>query len=213
MPVKVILCYGDSNTWGYEPGTGNRYPRDKTWPGVLRRNLGEGYIVIDEGLNGRTTVWDDPTQLFPEKRNGLKYLIPCLESHMPIDLVIFMLGTNDLKKRFSLSPVEVAKGMKALVEAVRVSGAGPGGGSPRILIVAPPRIGQLFEFAEEMEGAEEKSGKLPRCYRLVAEEMGCEFLDASEVASPSKIDGVHLDLEGHQRLGEALTAHVKRILE
>ncbi|MEM2123327.1 MAG: SGNH/GDSL hydrolase family protein [Candidatus Bathyarchaeia archaeon] len=213
MPVRVILCYGDSNTWGYEPGTGNRYPRDETWPGVLRRNLGEDYIVIDEGLNGRTTVWDDPTQLFPEKRNGLKYLIPCLESHMPIDLIVIMLGTNDLKKRFSLSPVEVAKSIKALVEAVKVSGAGPEGNPPRILLVAPPSIGQLFEFAEELEGAEEKSRKLPRYYRLVAEEMGCEFLDASEVASPSRIDGVHLDLNGHRRLGEALTAHVKRILK
>jgi lysophospholipase L1-like esterase len=212
MPVKVILCYGDSNTWGYEPGTGNRYPRDRTWPGVLRKNLGEGYIVIDEGLNGRTTVWDDPTQLFPEKRNGLKYLIPCLESHMPLDLVIIMLGTNDLKKRFSLSPLEVAKGMRALVEAVKVSGAGPGGKPPGILLVAPPRIGQLFEFAEELEGAEEKSKKLPGYYRLIAEEMGCEFLDASEIVSPSKIDGVHLDLNGHLRLGEALAIQVKRIL-
>ena len=212
MPVKAILCYGDSNTWGYEPGTGNRYPRDKTWPGVLRKALGEGYFVIDEGLNGRTTVWDDPTQLFPEKRNGLKYLIPCLESHMPLDLVIIMLGTNDLKRRFSASPVEVAKSIKALVEAVQRSGAGPGGGSPKILIIAPPKIEWPIEFGEELEGAEEKSKKLSQYYRLIAKEMGCEFLDASEIVSPSKVDGVHLGLDGHRKLGEALAIHVRRII-
>lgn len=174
--------------------------------------MGEGYFVVDEGLNGRTTVWDDPTQLFPEKRNGLKYLIPCLESHMPLDLVIIMLGTNDLKHRFSVSPVEVAKSIKALVEAVQKSGAGPGGDPPKVLVMAPPKIEWPIEFGEELEGAEEKSKKLSHYYRLIAEEMGCEFLDASEIVSPSKVDGVHLELSEHKKLGEALAIHVKKMI-
>jgi lysophospholipase L1-like esterase len=91
--VRTILCYGDSNTWGYNPSTGGRYARDERWPGVLRTELGEGYLVIEEGLNGRTTVWDDPIEGY---KNGSTYLIPCLETHKPIDLVIILLGTNYL---------------------------------------------------------------------------------------------------------------------
>lgn len=98
--MKNILCYGDSNTWGYDAETKNRFPPDVRWTGILKRTLGEGYHVIEEGLNGRTTVWDDPIEGY---KNGREYLIPCLESHRPLDLVIIMLGTNNLKKRFSLT--------------------------------------------------------------------------------------------------------------
>ncbi len=92
--IKTILCYGDSNTWGYIPATAGRYPPDVRWPGVMRKLLGEKYNVIEEGLNGRTTVWEDP---YKPGRNGLELLIPILDSHNPIDLVVVMLGTNDLK--------------------------------------------------------------------------------------------------------------------
>jgi lysophospholipase L1-like esterase len=103
--VKTILCYGDSNTWGCIPLTGPQPPRRygpaRRWPGVLRRELGDGYWIVEEGLNGRTTVWDDPLEPF---RSGKELLVPCLMTHEPIDLVIVMLGTNDLRSRYLLNP-------------------------------------------------------------------------------------------------------------
>ncbi|MCW5845462.1 MAG: hypothetical protein KIT77_29690, partial [Caldilinea sp.] len=105
--MKRILCFGDSNTWGYDPVSQDRYARNARWPGVLRQQIGAGYEVIEEGLNGRTTVWNDPIEGY---KNGRDYLIPCLETHRPLDLVIILLGTNDLKKRFSLSAYDIAQG-------------------------------------------------------------------------------------------------------
>ena len=105
--MKTILCYGDSNTWGYNPATTERSSRDERWTGILRRELDDGYLVIEEGLNGRTTVWDDPIEGY---KNGKEYLIPCLETHKPLDLVIIMLGTNDLKVRFSVRHCQRRRG-------------------------------------------------------------------------------------------------------
>jgi len=115
--MKTILCYGDSNTWGYNPATGGRFSRDKRWTRVLVQELVDGYYVIEEGLNGRTTALSDPIE-GPHK-NGKEYLVPCLESHQPLDLVTIMLGTNDLKKRFSLSAFDIANGAGVLVDIVR----------------------------------------------------------------------------------------------
>lgn len=208
--TKTILCYGDSNTWGWNPATQDRYARDERWPGVLRRELGEGYLVIEEGLNGRTTVWDDPIEGY---KSGKEYLIPCLETHRPIDLVAIMVGTNDLKVRFSLSAYDIANGAGVLVDIVQKSEAGPGGSAPKVLLMAPPPLGKLTEFAEMFEGAEAKSRKFSEHYRRVAEEYGCAFLDTSEVIVSSDIDGVHLELSEHRKLGKAVAALVKEILE
>jgi lysophospholipase L1-like esterase len=208
--TKTILCYGDSNTWGWNPATQDRYARDERWPGVLRRELGEGYLVIEEGLNGRTTVWDDPIEGY---KSGKEYLIPCLETHRPIDLVAIMVGTNDLKVRFSLSAYDIANGAGVLVDIVQKSEAGPGGSAPKVLLMAPPPLGKLTEFAEMFEGAEAKSRKFSEHYRRVAEEYGCAFLDTSEVIVSSDIDGVHLELSEHRKLGKAVVALVKEILE
>ena len=207
--IKTILCYGDSNTWGWNPATQARYARDERWPGVLRRALGEGYLVIEEGLNGRTTVWDDPIEGY---KSGKEYLIPCLETHRPLDLVIIMLGTNDLKARFSLPACDIADGARVLVDIVLKSDAGPGGSAPQALLIAPPRLGRLTDFAEMFEGARQKSRLFARHYRRVAGEAGCAFLDAGEVIVSSAIDGVHLDLSEHRKLGQAVAALVKQVL-
>ena len=114
--MKTILCYGDSNTWGYNPRTQDRFPIAERWTGVLAHKLGAEFRVVEEGLNGRTTVWDDPIEGY---KNGKEYLIPCLESHRPIDLVVIMLGTNDLKKRFSVSAYDIAQSVGVLVEIVQ----------------------------------------------------------------------------------------------
>jgi lysophospholipase L1-like esterase len=209
VTVRTVLCYGDSNTWGYDPGTGGRYPREARWPGVLRRELGEGYLVIEEGLNGRTTVWDDPIEGY---KNGKTYLIPCLETHKPIDLVITFLGTNDLKMRFSVSAFDIASGAGVLVDVVKQSATGPGGEAPRVLLIAPPPVAKLTQFAEMFEGAEAKSVRFAAHYRRVAAERGCALLDASEVVVSSDLDGIHLEAAEHAKLGKAVARKVRGIL-
>lgn len=207
--MKTVVCYGDSNTWGYNPSTGERYGRDKRWAGVLRNELGEGYLVIEEGLNGRTTVWDDPIEGY---KRGKDYLIPCLETHKPIDLVIIMLGTNDLKKRFSLSAFDIAEGAGVLVKIVQQSETGSDGNAPEVLLLAPPPVARLTEFADMFEGAEEKSRKFSQQYRRVAEELGCELLDTAEVIVSSAVDGIHFEVEEHEKLGKAVAVRVQEIL-
>jgi lysophospholipase L1-like esterase len=209
VTIKTILCYGDSNTWGWNPARRDRFGRDERWPGVLRQSLGDGYLIIEEGLNGRTTVWDDPIEGY---KNGKDYLIPCLETHRPIDLVIIMLGSNDLKVRFSLSAYDIAEGAGVLVNIVQQSMAGPDGNAPQVLLMAPPPLAQLSEFADMFEGALAKSKKFGAQYRRVADLYGCEFFDTSTVIVTSNIDGLHLELGEHRQLGQAVTQQVKRIL-
>ena len=206
--MKTILCYGDSNTWGYNPKNKERYTRDERWPGVLRNELGDDVWIIEEGLNGRTTVFDDPIEAH---RNGLKYLIPCLDSHQPLDLVILMLGTNDLKKRFSTSAYDVGKGISVLIDVILASGSAPGGNAPKILLVSPTPFEKLTEKAELFEGAEEKSLRLAGHFAQIAEEYGLAFLDAGLVIKASQIDEFHHEVSEHHKLGLAISQSVQTI--
>jgi lysophospholipase L1-like esterase len=206
--VKTVLCYGDSNTWGYEPASGDRFSEDVRWTGVLARELGSEFRVIGEGLNARTTVREDPVE---EYKNGKDYLRPCLESHRPLDVVIVALGVNDLKARFFASASDVADGAGVLVAIAQRSGAGPDGSPPAVLLMAPPPVGRLTELAEMFAGAEEKSRGFARQYRRVAEKYGCELLDAGEQVRASDLDGIHLEVGEHRKLGEAVAARVKEM--
>lgn len=212
--MKTIVCYGDSNTHGTVPmlhlNDNARYAPDDRWPGVLRGALGEGYYVIEEGLPGRTTVWADPIE--GVYKNGHACLPACLETHAPIDLVILLLGTNDLKKRFSLSPMDVARGNATLLATIAHCDAGPDGGPPPVLLLAPPPVARLSLFAEIFEGAPEKSRRLGPHYRDVAAEYGCAFIDTAEVIVSSDIDGIHFDVEEHRKLGTRVAQEVARIL-
>lgn len=212
--MNTILCYGDSNTWGcppVEPGqTAKRYGPDVRWGSVLRSALGSGYWVIEEGLSGRTTVWDDPVE--GEHKNGKRYLLPCLESHAPIDLVALMLGTNDLKQRFGLSPTEIAAGAGALVESILHSPNGPQNRAPKVLLICPPPTARLGGFAELFAGAGEKSQALATHYRREANLRGCAFLDAGQIISSSERDGVHFEADAHQALGHAVARIVQELL-
>ena len=208
-----ILCYGDSNTWGFDPATGERLPAAKRWPGVLRRHLGDlaGATVIEEGLSGRTTILDDP---FEEGRNGLTYLVPCLATHRPLDLVILMLGTNDVKGIFPLDAAGIAAGAARLVDTIRRSQAGPGGGTPQVLLVAPPPVtapGPVQELWGFSAVSVERAQRLGRLYRAAAESRACAFLDAGEIVAVSPLDGVHLDEAAHARLGTELAARVRAL--
>jgi len=206
--MKRILCYGDSNTWGYDPATQDRFDRDTRWTGVLRNTLGDGYEILEEGLNGRTTVWDDPIEGY---KNGHTYLAPCLETHRPIDLVVLMLGTNDLKKRFSLSAYDIAQGAGVLVRAIQLSQAGIAGQPPSRGLMAPPPVTKLTDFAEMFEGSEEKSQRFYFHYYRVAQELNCAFLDTSTIIVSSPLDGIHFEAGEHARLAQAVAQKVKEL--
>ncbi len=212
--MKNILCYGDSNTWGCKPietlGIIERFDPDMRWAGVLRRRLGEGYQVIEEGLNARTTVHDDPID--GAHKNGKPYLLPCLETHVPLDLVIIMLGTNDLKSRFSLSAFDIASGIKPLLEIITTIAPKNGGIKPQTLVVAPPPLARLSLLAEMFDEGSEKSRQLAKHYQAIAALLGSHFLNAGDVITSSDIDGIHFDADQHQLLGEAVADKVHTIL-
>jgi lysophospholipase L1-like esterase len=218
--MKTILCYGDSNTYGTKPidinlleipfePTYYRYPKDKRWTGILQKELGGEFEVIEEGLNGRTTVFDDPVEGI--HKNGLTYLVPCLESHAPIDLVILMLGTNDLKKRFSLSAFDIAFSVGVLVKTIQASKSGPNGTSPKVLILCPPPLGKLTYFEDLFDDGIEQSKNLAQNYKKIANLYGCSFMDVGEIIKPSDIDGVHYDEEDVAKLGKEVARMVKKI--
>jgi lysophospholipase L1-like esterase len=211
--MKTILCFGDSNTWGCVPltefGRTRRFGPGVRWPGVLRRELGDGYVVVEEGLNGRTTVFDDPIE---PHRNGRDYLVPCLLTHRPIDLVVLMLGTNDLKHRFGLGPADIAAGAQSLIGLIGASDARRDNGPPRTLLVCPPPLGRLTLLADEFDGSTEKSQRLAQHYDQVAAAAGCAFLDAGTLIRSSDVDGIHLDAEEHQKLAVAVAERVRALL-
>ena len=211
--MRSILCYGDSNTWGAATVArpDQRYAPDERWPGVLRTALGSEWLVIEEGLGGRTTVSDDPVEWNPDK-NGARFLPVCLHSHKPLDVVAIMLGTNDLKMRFGKSPWEVAQGVGVLVDLVKMAGAGPNGGTPEIIVMCPPVIlDQLPLHPDLFAGAPAKSREIAARYRAVAAERGVRFLDVASVAVSSKVDGFHLDPEAHTAIGRAIAAEIGKI--
>lgn len=205
--ARTILCYGDSNTWGYDPSTGKRFPADVRWTGALANDLGDGYRVIEEGLNGRTTRWDDPIS---PGRNGLTYLAPCLESHHPLDVVLIMLGTNDLKQRFNLSASDISESAGALSGVAKHVATNAAGQPSHVLLIAPPAITTLTDFDEMFAGAEPKSRLFSRYFRIAAGWHGVSFFDAGSVIESSPLDGIHFESDAHQILGQALASEVRR---
>ena len=207
--MTVIVAFGDSNTWGSDPATGERLPRGQRWPSVLQRELGPDFEVIAEGLRGRTTVHDDPIEPY---RSGADALPPCLMSHEPVDLVILALGCNDLKKRFSLSAFDIAEGAARLIFLARAYGVGPDGRPPRILLVAPPPIAKLTYYAEMFEGGAEKSRLIGQRFGEIAGQEGVAFLDAGAVIRCSDLDGIHYEADQHALLGRAVAKAVRSAL-
>lgn len=212
--MRTILCFGDSNTWGYDPASfgapfPSRHPIDVRWTGVLARELGADYRVIEEGQNGRTTVHHDP---FNIARRGLDYLPACLESHKPIDAVVMMLGSNDLKTFLNLPPIEIANGAGVLARLILSSTAGPGNRAPKLLLVSPPAVlaaPHLTDLATRVFDGPARSRELPRHYEALAASLGCAYLNSQEVVTPSQADGVHLDAPEHAKLGRAIAAKIR----
>lgn len=199
--MPTILAFGDSNTWGSVPGQDGRLAPGVRWPGVMAHALGERFFLIEEGLRGRTARFDDPDE---PGRNGLIYFAPCLLSHAPLDLVIISLGCNDCKAKFAAAPETIAAGVEQLVDVALASEAGPGGGAPRIIIVAPPPITKLSEYADMFVGGAAKARQLPALYRALAERRGLGFADAGAFIRCSDLDGIHYAPDQHAILGAAM---------
>jgi lysophospholipase L1-like esterase len=185
--MKTILCYGDSLTWGYNAVGPSRHAYDDRWPSVLQAELGAGVHVIPDGLNGRTTAFDD--HLAGADRNGARILPTILMTHAPLDLVIIMLGANDMKPWIHGNPVAAKQGMERLIDIVRGHDYPFDGPAPKILLVSPPAVSRTdnADFKEMFAGGDAASQRLPRVYAELAGLTGCGFFDAGSVAKTASI--------------------------
>lgn len=210
--MKTVLCYGDSLTWGYNAETLDRHRLEDRWPTVLQAALGPEVDVIAEGLNGRTTVYDDHTA--DCDRNGARVLPTMLESHAPLDLVIIMLGANDMKPVLCGTAFGAMQGIERLVDLVRYHAYPMDADAPDVLLVAPPRLCETANsaFAAMFKGGVEESAMLASLYSDLADEKGCGFFDAGSVARTTPLDGVHLDAENTRAIGRGLEPIVRMML-
>ena len=211
--MKSILAFGDSLTWGFRAGEWTRHAFQDRWPNVLAAGLGGKAHVIEEGHNGRTTVHDDPTCL--DDRNGARALPMLLATHQPLDLVIIMLGTNDLKYAMRCRAFDASLGMARLIEIVQKFTYLPEYTVPGILIMSPPAIVPTTnEWFNDLWGhAREESKLLAQHYARVAKDMNVDFFDTGGVAAADPTDGGHLDAENTRAIGKALVPVVRNMLE
>lgn len=210
--MKTVLCYGDSLTWGYCAEGPSRHAHADRWPSVLQAALGHQAVVIAEGLNGRTTAFDD--HLGGADRNGARALPVALVSHAPLDLVVMMLGTNDMKPFVCGRAIGAKQGMRRLIDIVRGTAYPLGVAPPEILIVAPPPLTETGDpdFAAMFEGGVAESGMLASLYGDLADDTQCGFFDAASIVQTTPLDGVHLDAQSTRALGKALEPIVRMML-
>ena len=187
--MRRILCFGDSLTWGFDPESRVRFEEDSRWPCVMQEALGDGYKVIEEGQNGRTIATEDPAE---GEKNGLTYIGPCLESHAPLDYVILMLGSNDCKRKFSYSAMDIAGEMQIMLEKIQSYNRFRCNDRIRVILVSPPHIADSIK--DSWLG----------WYKQLADMYGCIFVDAAEYVKVSDADGVHMDAEAQRKLGNIL---------
>ncbi len=213
--MKKIVCFGDSNTYGYDPATGGRFDENTRWPKLLQRMLGDEYEVFEEGQNGRTIANPDPWE--GGAKCGMDYVLPMLETKRP-DLLMIMLGSNDLKIKFNLPAADIAGSLQMMLMKIkgycRYYLSCP---DMKILVIAPPALSEPFgesyfaAFFDE-NGVVEKSKELAKWYELVAEQYGCEFLNVTTQISAGSADHLHLDPEGHKKMAEIVCRKVREIL-
>lgn len=206
MEKYRILCFGDSLTWGYDPVSRTRFKEEERWTGILQNLLGNHYQIIEEGQNGRTIATEDPAE---GEKNGLRYIIPCLESQSPLNLMILMLGANDLKRKFSYCSMDIAGEMQIFLEKVQSHNRFHMNGKLKILLLSPPVIGtnspdSWLADSFDFPNAAKVSSQLASWYQQLAKLYDCAFLDTSQIVSVSPADGVHLDADSQKQLAHAI---------
>jgi lysophospholipase L1-like esterase len=211
--ARTIVCFGDSNTWGQKPDRSGRYASNERWTGRLQELLGDDYTVVEEGLSGRTVNLDYANK---PGRNGRTYFAPCLQSHSPLDAVIIMLGTNDVKIEFDVSAESIAKALGELVDDVTLFGKNKDGVTPKIVLISPalvddtaPRFYQFYTEHFDKQSAQ-KSQQLAFVIHEIAKQKNCAFIDAASVAKTGE-DGVHLSEDSQEKLAELVSVTVKEL--
>lgn len=210
--MKRILCYGDSNTWGYDPankdpltGKSARYDEHTRWTGVMKDLLGEDYYVYEAGLSGRTTVFDDPVM---PTRNGARDFEMVLQMCDPVDCVILALGTNDMKDQFQASALIVAKAMERLLHVCKAALQGSRSPNAKIILVCPLKPyadgNGVYGHGFSTRSTEEAEN-VRTYYKQLAQKNQCAFIDWNDYVSPSPADGIHMSPDGHKRIGEVMT--------
>ncbi len=211
-PISVV-CFGDSLTWGFNPADKSRYGHDVRWTRLLQRELGAEFYVIEEGVNGRTTVFEDPVK---GDKNGLAHLQTVRKAHMPIDILIIMLGTNDLQARFGMNAETIAIAMGRLLDFARRPTDDVEGRAPKVLLMSPPPLAPMAGtpfVAQFSDASYRESHRLAACYREKASEYGAAFFDAGSVISASPIDAIHFDAEPQADLAKAVAKEVRKLAE
>lgn len=208
-----VLCYGDSNTWGQKPDKTGRYVADVRWTGRLQNMLGDGYYVVEEGLGSRTTNLD-----YDKKpgRNGKTYLQPCLHSHSPVDIVVIMLGTNDLKIEYSRNAQDIANALESLLDDVKTYAEDRAGDNPKVILVSPilidsdaPRFAEFYTGYYD-ERAMKESRNLAVAISELADRHECTFVDAAEVSHPGD-DGIHFSEDSQEPLATVLYKKISEL--
>ncbi len=208
--MKNIFCYGDSITYGFDPVTWGRYEYDDRWTSALQKQLGSGYYVTVDALDGRTTCWDLP---YLPYRNGSESLPMLLETNSPLDLIIIMLGANDMIKMLDKTAGDAVMGLMSLVIKINQSSCGRNGSPPKIIIICPPVFGKISEFMSiSYSGKDDECNKLADLYRIFCNTFGCTFLDSNEFIKTSDPDGVHISKESQRILGMKVAEVTKKIL-
>ncbi|SHM95530.1 SGNH/GDSL hydrolase family protein [Roseibium suaedae] len=209
-PVSV-LCFGDSLTWGFKPGERTRYGHSIRWTRRLAKALGEGFYVVEDGVNGRTTVHEDPMR---GDKNGFAHLATARKAHMPVDILVLMLGTNDLQSRFNMSAGAIGSAMSRLIFSACQSTDDPHGQPPKLLLISPPPLGDFdgsplaCMFCEKSIA---ESKKLKDVYAALASQYGAAFLDAGSIVSVSKVDSVHWDADMQAPFADAVAEEVRKL--
>ena len=209
--MRTVLCFGDSNTHGTMPmpdiDAQGRFDHAARWPSVMAGVLGDAWEVIAEGHPGRTTVHDDPVE--GKNRNATRVLSALLDSHLPLDLVILKLGTNDLKYRFHLNANDISFGVGVLIDIIRASKAGPGGAAPRVIVVCPPPIIEVGDLGLIFAGGAATSQGLSKAFARLAARYQVTLVDAGALIAVSPVDGVHYEASAQVALGRAMAERVR----
>lgn len=222
-----ILVYGDSNSWGYEARTDGaptgRYPVDQRWTGILQKLLGSSYVIVEDGLNLRTTDLDGedwPGSIIrPDTVNGAKHLPTAIAANMPLDLVVIMLGTNDLQARYNRSPQQIAQAAAGLAQTAQRSAGSIGNAypAPKVLLLSPVQSAAIpiAEWSKRYAGAQEKSAGLAAAFKAAADDAGIPVFDASSAIGGAVhgVDGIHLSIADHRRLAAAVAPVIRDILK
>ena len=211
--MKNILCFGDSNTWGYDPETQTRFSKNIRWTGVLQKLLGTNFNVIEEGLNGRTTNVNEKEEhdlgYSRAYRSAMDLLSILIETNSPLDLIVVMLGTNDLKTNFNQSADMIAKNMRLVCESIISNDYFQ---SKSIILVAPTHINENSpNLLDSFVGTTSASKSFSNSYKKISDDLGLFFLDASESVITNEIDGLHWDANQHNDFAKVVCQKIKSV--